>query len=166
MAEMAGKKGVEKISEIDDNRAIDLETVALTNIATCYLKLGEPRKALEFSQKALETNNNAWKASLRKSESHTMMLNFVLARAALEEALAIAPDSGSKAAVKKEKDRMIALERATTISDNQKQKKAFAKMFSENNKDSVSTPSVVPENSGSSSSSSSIDKNLKANSSS
>jgi hypothetical protein len=76
MSSMNGKVSKDKISEEDDEKAMTLETVAYTNIATCYLKLDNPRKAMEFCSKASVSNSSAWKPYLRKSEAHAMMGNF------------------------------------------------------------------------------------------
>lgn len=76
MSSMNGKVSKDHISEEDDEKAMALETVAYTNIATCYLKLDNPRKAMEFCSKASVSNPIAWKPYLRKSEAHAMMGNF------------------------------------------------------------------------------------------
>ena len=124
------------IDVTDEQRAVELETVALTNIAMCYLKLFEPRKAIEFCLKALTTNPNAWKAVLRKSEAQTMMGNYDISKATLAEALKMAPDAASKSAVIKERERLISAEKVATQLDNIKQKKAFSKLFKEAASDS------------------------------
>jgi tetratricopeptide (TPR) repeat protein len=118
-----------QIEESEEKKAIELETAALTNIAMCYLKLGEPRKTIEFCQKALTTNPSAWKAVLRKSEAQASMGNYDSARSTLNEALQMAPDSASKSAVMKEREKQTSAEREATIISNAKQKKAFSKMF-------------------------------------
>jgi tetratricopeptide (TPR) repeat protein len=50
---MNGRVPKEAISEEDDEKAMTLETISYTNIATCYLKLNDPRKAIEFCSKAM-----------------------------------------------------------------------------------------------------------------
>lgn len=140
---MAGSgTSAKPIDVTDEQRAMEIEVIALTNIATCYLKLGEPRKTLEFCTKALTSNPNAWKAVLRKSEAQTMLGNYDMSRITLAEALKIAPDAASKSAIKFEKDKMNAAEKDATKLSNSKQKKAFAKMFeNENLGHTVETPS-------------------------
>ena len=129
MGEMATSKTVAPIDEDDENKATEIETAALTNIAMCYLKLKEPKKAIEFCQKALKTSPSAWKAVLRKSEAQAMMENFELARSTITDALSMAPDAPSKSAILKEKEKQIALERESNLASSAKQKKAFSKMF-------------------------------------
>ena len=127
---MAGSDAsVKPIDVTDEQKAIELEVAALTNIATCYLKLGEPRKALEFCAKALTSNPNAWKAALRKSEAQAMMGNYDVSRMTLGEALKIAPDAAAKSAIKIEGEKMSIAEKNATKLSNSRQKKAFAKMF-------------------------------------
>lgn len=126
---MATSGSAVRIDDGEEKKAIELETAALTNIAMCYLKLGEPRKTIEFCQKALTTNPSAWKAVLRKSEAQASMGNYVGARSALSEALQMAPDAASKSAVMKEKEKQNSAEREANIVSNAKQKKAFSKMF-------------------------------------
>ena len=127
---MAGSEAsVKPIDVTDEQKAIELEVAALTNIATCYLKLGEPRKALEFCAKALTSNPNAWKAALRKSEAQAMMGNYDVSRMTLGEALKIAPDAAAKSAIKIEREKMSIAEKNATKLSNSRQKKAFAKMF-------------------------------------
>lgn len=128
---MAGSgASVKPIDVTEESMAIELESVALTNIAMCYLKLGEPRQTLEFCKRALATNPTAWKAVLRKSEAQTMMGNYEVSKSTLAEALKLAPDAAAKSAVKKELERVIATDREATQISNIKQKKAFGKMFS------------------------------------
>jgi FK506-binding protein 4/5 len=129
MSEMATSKNVAPIDADDENRATEIETAALTNIAMCYLKLKEPKKAIEFCQKALKTNPAAWKAALRKSEAQSMMGNFELARSTITDALSMAPDAPSKSAILKEREKQTVLERESNIASSAKQKKAFSKMF-------------------------------------
>lgn len=125
----ANSSTIEPISEENDQKAIDLELISLTNIATCYLKLNEPRKALEFCEKALITSENAWKAMLRKSEALTMMRNYELAREILANALAVAPDAVSRTAIAAASEKLKAAEGAATKLFNQQQKKSMSKMF-------------------------------------
>lgn len=127
---MAGSDAsVKPIDVTDEQKAMEMEVAALTNIATCYLKLGEPRKALEFCAKALTSNPNAWKAALRKSEAQAMMGNYDVSRMTLGEALKIAPDAAAKSAIKIEREKMSIAEKNATKLSNSRQKKAFAKMF-------------------------------------
>lgn len=130
-----------QIEESEEKKAIELETAALTNIAMCYLKLGEPRKTIEFCQKALTTNPSAWKSILRKSEAQAIMGNYDSARSTLNEALQMAPDPASKSAVMKEREKQISAEREANIISNAKQKKAFSKMFERD------APSETPDSS-------------------
>ena len=129
MSEMATSKTVTPIDADDENKATEIETAALTNIAMCYLKLKEPKKAIEFCQKALKTNPLAWKAVLRKSEAQAMMGNFELARSTATDALSMAPDAPSKSAILKEREKQTILERESNLASSAKQKKAFSKMF-------------------------------------
>lgn len=129
MSEIASSGSGAAIDAADESRAVELETVALTNIAMCYLKMEEPRKAIEFCQKAITGNPTAWKALLRKAEAQAMMGNYEVARKTLDDALKISPDAASRSAIIKEKERQIAAERAANAAQNGKQKKAFSKMF-------------------------------------
>lgn len=129
MSEIASSGSSVTIDAADESRAVELETVALTNMAMCYLKLEEPRKAVEFCQKALTVNPGAWKALLRKAEAQGMMGNYEIARKTLDDALKISPDAGSRSAIVKEREKQNAAERAAISAQNGKQKKAFSKMF-------------------------------------
>ena len=127
---MAGSEAsVEPIDVTDEQKAMEMEVAAFTNIATCYLKLGEPRKTLEFCAKALSSNPNAWKAALRKSEAQAMMGNYDVSRITLSEALKIAPDAAAKSAIKIEGEKMSIAEKNAMKLSNSRQKKAFSKMF-------------------------------------
>ena len=106
-----------------DQQAAELECVVMTNMATCYLKLKNPRKAVEYVDKTLAINPTSWKAMLRKSEAHVQMSNFDHAKTILAEALSIAPDAQARAAIAKGREALLISEKAA----NNKQKDLFKK---------------------------------------
>ena len=106
-----------------DQQAAELECVVMTNMATCYLKLKNPRKAVEYVDKTLAINPTSWKAMLRKSEAHVQMSNFDHAKTILAEALSIAPDAQARAAIAKGREALVISEKAA----NTKQKDLFKK---------------------------------------
>ena len=47
----------------EDFTACEIEKLALQNIANCYIKLNQPRDAIEFCNKALLIDSCAWKVN-------------------------------------------------------------------------------------------------------
>ena len=70
----------DSISDDDDNKAMLLEAILDTNVGVCYTKLGEPRKALEYYDKATTVDTTYWKALLRKSEAYLQLNLFSQAK--------------------------------------------------------------------------------------
>lgn len=129
VAEMAVKTGENCITPEEEAKAVELESTALVNAATCHLKLENPRGALEQATKALELSSDNWKAWLRKGEAQSSLKDFDRARKSLENALEHAVRTnvpeGSQAAIKKEMKQLAIREKQ----DIQRQKKAFAGLF-------------------------------------
>ena len=147
MAADHGSSAVAPVSADQDRRAGELETVVLTNIATCYLKLKDPRKAMEYADKTLAINQSSWKALLRKAEAHIQLNNFENAKMVLLESLSFAPDSVAKSAIAKVREALVAAEKVA----NEKQKELFKKA----NIFGIQPKAPPPPNNGSSSSRSS-----------
>ena len=115
----------ERVTPEQDAQSGELEAVVVTNMATCYLKLGEPRKAIEYAEKALVLSPAAWKAFLRIAEAYVLLRNCDHARTALTQALAGAPDAAARTAVAKVREAIVAAEKAEDV----KQKAVFKNIF-------------------------------------
>lgn len=64
MAQVASQNSLSKSVTFEEEAcAVELEKTAHQNIATCYLKLNDPRKAIEHCNKAIALDASAWKAS-------------------------------------------------------------------------------------------------------
>ena len=120
-----------------DQQAAELECVVMTNMATCYLKQKNPRKAVEYVDKTLAINPTSWKAMLRKAEAHVQMSNFDHAKTILAEALSIAPDAQARVAIAKGREALLISEKAA----NNKQKDLFKKA----NIFGIKEPALAPE---------------------
>lgn len=155
MAADHGHAAVETVSVEQDQRAGELERVVLTNIATCYLKMKDPRKAMEYADKTLAINQSSWKALLRKAEAHIQMSNFENAKMVLLESLSFAPDSVAKSAIAKVRETLVAAEKAA----NEKQKEIFKKANIFGIQPKAPPPPPPQPSTGSSSSSSSSKSN-------
>ena len=68
------------MSDEDDDKAMSLEAIVETNIGVCYCKLGDPRKGIDYFDKAIVVDSNYWKPNLRKSEAYLQLKVFNQAR--------------------------------------------------------------------------------------
>ncbi len=107
-------------AEIDE-----LDAIIKTNIATCYLKLEDPSKALDFANEAIELKKDYWKAFLRKGEAWQALKNHEKAIQAFDHASSLLTDESSNAVIQKAKAKSL---QALKL-EKEKQKKAFANIF-------------------------------------
>lgn len=103
----------------------DLETVIKTNIATCYIKLEDGPKALQYANEALEIKPNSWKALLRKGEAYQLLKFHDKSVESFDSATSHAPDEAARSSIAKAKSKTLAMIKAESA----KQKKAFANIF-------------------------------------
>ena len=130
IASMAVSESGPKTSPEQEARSIEIEGVVETNIAMCFVKLAEPRKAIEHADKALSLNKNSWKAYLRKGEAQILMMNSDGAKASLDSAWSNAPDAAAQTMITKERKKLSSLEKEET----KKQKAAWAGIFNKESK--------------------------------
>jgi tetratricopeptide (TPR) repeat protein len=83
----AGKPPDQVATPAQDDVALDLEKTVMQNLAICYLKLDDPKAALDMCNQVLAYDEHAWKAKLRKGQAYMAMNNLDGAQAILTEAL-------------------------------------------------------------------------------
>jgi tetratricopeptide (TPR) repeat protein len=103
----------------------ELEVVLKTNLATCYVKLEDGNKALQYANEALEIKANAWKTLLRKGEALQLLKFHEKSIEAFDAATALAPDDSARTSINKAKTKTLQMMKT----ENNKQKKAFANIF-------------------------------------
>ena len=109
-----------------DQASNELEAIACLNIATCYIKLNNPRQALEHANKSISLKPANWKAHLRKGEALVMLGDCDNARTTLDVARSLTTESAAIAAISNENKKLS----CKIKEQNQKMKKAFAGIFS------------------------------------
>lgn len=117
---------LERVSADEEQEIVALEAVLKTNIATCHIKIGDGRKALEVIKDALQLTPNAWKSLLRQAEAWSLLGDHEKAISILDEAATHA-QSDEKALMMISKSReksVLGLKQAE-----QKQRKAFGRIF-------------------------------------
>jgi tetratricopeptide (TPR) repeat protein len=128
MAQLAASKSSsapldnEQITSLDE-----LDIVLKTNIATCYIKLNEGGKAVQFANEALDLKENHWKALLRRGEAYQLLRFHDKSIADFDKALTIIgeSDENGKNSVLKVKNKTLQMIKT----EKEKQKKAYANLF-------------------------------------
>ncbi len=91
------------ITPEEEESAIELEALTRTNLATCYLHLGDARKALDAVNLALLDKPGYWKAHFRKAQALLQIKSHELALVALQEAEhleTVSQDNGAVPAIR------------------------------------------------------------------
>eukprot|EP01038_Epipyxis_sp_PR26KG_P006229 gene6229-8584_t len=129
MTKMAAEAIPTEVISDELNHAIDdLEVVLKTNLATCYIKLDNPTKALENIKNALDLNPLAWKAILRKGEAIMLKKDYEKAIAIFDDVLnnpALADTDPVRQSILKTKEKALKLNKQEEL----KQKKSFSNIF-------------------------------------
>jgi Tfp pilus assembly protein PilF len=125
MANQANKDKVGNATAEEEKRAIEIETIVETNIATCHLKLLNAKQAIEHADRALTLNASYWKAILRKAEAQILLKNYDSARSLLTSAQALVTEEAWITKIQKEFTRIASLEKK----EDAEQRKKFAGIF-------------------------------------
>ena len=119
----------DQITPEQDSAVTELEVVLKTNIVTCYIKLGNPVKALETVREALMMAPTAWKTLMRKAEALLLLHDPDKALLALAEASKNAPDEAAETAIQRVREKAVNMNKV----DIAKQRKAFGNIFGKAN---------------------------------
>lgn len=103
----------------------ELEATIKTNIATCYIKLEDGPKALQYASEALDVKASSWKALLRKGEAYQLLKHHDKSLEVFDLATSHATDEAARSSVAKAKAKTVQMIKAESV----KQKKAFANIF-------------------------------------
>ena len=106
--------------------------IVKTNLAACYIKIGDAGNSIRNAKEALALNPQAWKSTIRLAEAQVLAKNYEKAITTCEKALTLIPaaetDPSAKGAittVASIKKSAIALLKA----EEQKQKESFKNIF-------------------------------------
>ena len=87
-----------------EKQSLALEIVSNVNIATCYLKLADANKAINYAEKALALDKKAVKPHLKIAEAHLLKRSLHDAMAAYSEAEKLLSSSSASASASEEKN--------------------------------------------------------------
>ncbi len=106
--------------------------IVKTNLAACYIKIGDAENATRNAKEALTLNPRAWKSTIRLAEAQVLARNYDKAIKTCEKALTLIPaaetDPSAKgaintvASIKKNANALLKVEE-------QKQKESFKNIF-------------------------------------
>ena len=112
------------ITEAEEVEAVNIDSITYTNLATCFLKLGNSQKALDNANEACSVKPIYWKAFLRKAEAQLLFgdVDRALSTLATAESLlaseegeavatAATSPSSSRAAISEVRQRAARIER-------------------------------------------------------
>lgn len=108
--------------------AIELETIVLTNMATCFLKLEDPTSAKMRADEALKLKSDHWKAFLRKAEAEIMLKDSEGAAASLAQSSRYVTEESGRIAIKEIEKKLAALRKKEL----NQEKLAFGGIFQKN----------------------------------
>lgn len=129
----SGKSKSESITPEQEKKSIDIETIVETNVATCYLKLENPRKALEHSDLAISLSSDYYKAYIRRAEARVQLRNYDEAMNDFNTALSHTHDETWIKKINSQKRELSSLIKK----EENKQKKAFAGIFERANNENA-----------------------------
>lgn len=127
VSQMAMESSGEKMSSETESAVTELDIVLKTNIATCFIKLSNSEKALQYCREALEMNPTAWKTLMRKAEAIMLTNDFDRAIEVLDESLRHTQpdDESARTSIAKIRERAVKLSKQAV----EKQRKAFGNIF-------------------------------------
>eukprot|EP01103_Thecamoeba_quadrilineata_P010159 TRINITY_DN2114_c0_g1_i1.p1 TRINITY_DN2114_c0_g1~~TRINITY_DN2114_c0_g1_i1.p1 ORF type:complete len:211 (+),score=62.73 TRINITY_DN2114_c0_g1_i1:270-902(+) len=113
---------LQNLSEEEEELAEEVKLPIHLNLAASFLKLNQPRKAIEACRDALEIDPNNTKALFRMGQSYSDLLDFELAKQSFEKARSLDP----KIDLRHELDK---IEKNMKL-HHEKEKKMYGGMFS------------------------------------
>lgn len=77
----------------EEEAALDLESQSLSNLASCYLKLGKNSNAQDAAKKAIGLRPKSWKAFLRLAEAQSNTKEFDESKTSYKQAYNLVPEN-------------------------------------------------------------------------
>ena len=106
--------------------------IVKTNLAACYIKIGDAENAIRNAKEALVLNPQAWKSTIRMAEAQVLAKHYDKAIITCEKALTLIPAAETDPSAKGAINTVSSIKKnanALLKAEAQKQKETFKNIF-------------------------------------